>query len=295
VTIGGATTDEKLSIRGGNLHMVVNSSAPAGDILFGNTIGGTNYTRIHPSSAGRDLSLDWWNGASFSVGLKLEDTDGSISIPVSLAVGVGSALTSTGPGGALVASAYTDTTSASNISSGTLAAARGGAGTVTGALKGDGAGVVSQAAASDLSNGTVGSGAVVLSTSNIYPAIVNVKVSVDFSADGDTIVPVTALPSPFTRYLINTVRLSGASADLSTATAGVFTAAGGAGVAIVTAASAITVTATADATNNNAQTMTLNNAQTTSFTAAGQPNLYFRVAGTASGTGNVTIALTLLP
>ena len=36
--------------------------------------------------------------------------------------------------------------SASDLSAGTLAAARGGAGTITGALKGNGAGVVTQAA-----------------------------------------------------------------------------------------------------------------------------------------------------
>lgn len=58
-----------------------------------------------------------------------------------------------------------DTTNASNISSGTLASARGGAGAINGALKGNGAGVVSLAAASDLSNGVTGSGSVVLATS----------------------------------------------------------------------------------------------------------------------------------
>jgi hypothetical protein len=46
--------------------------------------------------------------------------------------------------------------SASNLNSGTLAAARGGAGTVSGALKGNGSGTVSQAACADLSNGAAG-------------------------------------------------------------------------------------------------------------------------------------------
>ncbi len=46
------------------------------------------------------------------------------------------------------------TSNASLLASGTVAAARGGAGTITGALKGSGAGVVSQAACADLTNGT---------------------------------------------------------------------------------------------------------------------------------------------
>lgn len=48
---------------------------------------------------------------------------------------------------------------------GIVPAANGGAGTINGALKGNGSGTVSQAAASDLSNGVTGSGSVVLATS----------------------------------------------------------------------------------------------------------------------------------
>src|SRR5665213_1719703 len=76
---------------------------------------------------------------------------------------------------------------------------------------------------------------------------------VDFNvANADTIIPVS-LPTPFTRYALNSIRISGASHSLTTATAGLFTAAAGGGVPIVTAASSITVSATADNTNNNLQ------------------------------------------
>lgn len=50
----------------------------------------------------------------------------------------------------------TDPLNATNLTSGTVAAARGGAGTINGALKGNGSGVVSQAACADLSNGATG-------------------------------------------------------------------------------------------------------------------------------------------
>lgn len=61
---------------------------------------------------------------------------------------------------AMTASATVPTTDLSGI----VPAANGGAGSINGALKGNGSGTVSQAAASDLSNGTTGSGSVVLAT-----------------------------------------------------------------------------------------------------------------------------------
>lgn len=116
------------------------------------------------------------------------------------------------------------------------------------------------------------------------------KASVNFNAgNADTSIPIT-LPTGFTRYRVNSVRLSGASASLSTATMGVFTAATGGGVAVVTAATAITVTSAAENTNNNTQQFTIANQNTISFNAA---TLFVRVA-TAQGsaaTGTVTIEI----
>lgn len=124
--------------------------------------------------------------------------------------------------------------------------------------------------------------------------MLTVSALVNFNAGAaDTAIPIK-LPPGCTRYNINTVWISGASHSLTTATAGLFTAAAGGGVAIVTAASAITVSATADATNNNMQSMTVNNGNTESYTAA---TLYWRV-GTAEGaaaTASVSICYRPLP
>lgn len=131
----------------------------------------------------------------------------------------------------------------------------------------------------------------------ISPTTVCFTQTVNFNAGNtDTIFPIT-LPTGFTRYCVSSVRISGASASLTTATAGVFTASAGGGVAVVTAASAITVSSTADATNNNTMAVAINNSNTTTYTLAGNPNLYFRVATPqgSTATAGVTIAIAPVP
>lgn len=112
------------------------------------------------------------------------------------------------------------------------------------------------------------------------------------SGNSDTVFPLL-LPVGFVRFQVSSVKISGASGSLTTATAGLFTGIAGAGVAIVTGASALTVNTAADATNNNAQAMTVNNANTETYLVASVPNLYFRVANPQGvpATANVTLAI----
>ena len=118
-------------------------------------------------------------------------------------------------------------------------------------------------------------------------------IGVNFNAaNSDNALPI-ALPAGHTRYRLDRVVIGNASHTLVTATCGLFTAAGGGGVAAVASGSAIAVSATADATANNMQSLALASA-VTSFTAA---TLYFRVqtAEGAPATGDVTIFYQPLP
>lgn len=96
----------------------------------------------------------------------LSDAAPSCSIDTTSA---GNITAGTLPSGRL-SGAYTGVTGLGTISAGVwngsvIGSAYGGAGAVSGALKANGAGTVSQAAAADLSNGVTGSGPVVLATS----------------------------------------------------------------------------------------------------------------------------------
>ena len=118
------------------------------------------------------------------------------------------------------------------------------------------------------------------------------RASVNFNAGAaDTAITIT-LPTGMTRYRVVACSISGASATLTTATAGLFTAAGGGGTAVVTAASAITVSTASENTNNNMQGMTVNNSTSQSYTAA---TLYFRVATPQGSAATGTVSVTYIP
>lgn len=122
-------------------------------------------------------------------------------------------------------------------------------------------------------------------------SIVSAPTTVDFSVAGDNLVTIL-LPTGFTRYKVTDVVISNASADISAATAGVFTATGGGGVAIVTGASVITVTTASDNTLNNTQSMTINAGGTESYTAG---TLKFRVSATAASGRTAKITIVVAP
>jgi hypothetical protein len=118
-------------------------------------------------------------------------------VATALGVNVGTAGAPVVNGGALgTPSSGTGTNitglNASNLSSGTVAAARGGAGTVTGALRADGSGNVSQAASSDLSDSgawtatgamtvACASGSGTLSASGAYKQIMAKTIAIRFT------------------------------------------------------------------------------------------------------------------
>lgn len=116
---------------------------------------------------------------------------------------------------------------------------------------------------------------------------INVK-AVNFnSANTDTAIAIN-LPTGCTTYLIQGIRISNASAVLTTSTVGVFTATGGGGVAVCTN-QANTLSTTAANTLNNIMAVP----QVTSNIGWTAPTLYFRV-GTAQGsaaTADVTVTI----
>lgn len=109
------------------------------------------------------------------------------------------------------------------------------------------------------------------------------------SANTDTPI-VIRLPAGITRYKAPTIRISGASATITTATCGVFTAAAAGGTAVITNPTTITVSSATESSNNNMQNITPTNNDTMSYN---NTTLYFRVitAQGSAATANVTIII----
>jgi len=110
------------------------------------------------------------------------------------------------------------------------------------------------------------------------------------SANTDT--PITiVLPPGYSRFLVNGVRASGASAALTTATFGVYTAPAAGGTAVV-GPTACTISTASEGTNNNTQLVQPPTAQTQSYI---NNLLYFRVITPQGSAATATVTVTLLP
>lgn len=124
--------------------------------------------------------------------------------------------------------------------------------------------------------------------------ISNIVTGINFNSS-NTDNPVTIIiPPNKTNYLIENVVINGASASISTATVGLYTAAAGGGTAIIVSSTAVTVTTSLANSNNNAQQIAVRNQSTMSYNLT---TLYFRVQtpqGSAA-TANVSINILALP
>ena len=129
---------------------------------------------------------------------------------------------------------------------------------------------------------------------NTLGSFVSTILGVNFNlANSDNAIQIP-LPTGNTRYRIENILISGANANLSTATCGVFTSTGASGTSVVTGGSAVTVTQTALDTINNMQNLTLNNQNTL---ALSDTVLYFRIANAAGlvATANLSVYYKPLP
>lgn len=132
-----------------------------------------------------------------------------------------------------------------------------------------------------------------LSITNMQAVLTSSILGVNFNAaNSDNPIPIP-IPAGFTRYRIHDILVSGASASLIAASAGVFTAAGGLGVTVVPNTSMTITTGVFDAVNS-LQAMPISNQNTIAFVDV---VLYFRVVSPqgSPATANVTINYEPLP
>lgn len=122
---------------------------------------------------------------------------------------------------------------------------------------------------------------------------------VNFNTSGDTTIAIKEPPNA-SRFQVESVRISGASGTLTTATAGAFTTTTtctGSGGTAIASDQAVTVSTSAEGTVNNSMKLTINNADTQSYLGSSVPNICFRI-GTPEGsarTADVTVTIIPLP
>ena len=153
----------------------------------------------------------------------------------------------------------------------------------------------SQATINDNGVGTIG--ASILNTTEYFPGVLFIRaIGVNFNSIADTALSIT-LPKGFTRYLISSVRITNASASLTTAKFGVFPTTGGGGTAIVASGTAITVSTASDATVNNMQQTSSINGAAMSYLVANTPTIYFRVTTVqgSAATADIDLFIFCLP
>lgn len=111
------------------------------------------------------------------------------------------------------------------------------------------------------------------------------------SANSDNAISIP-LPPGYSSYLVSECRIFNASASITAATCGLFTATAAGGTAIVTSGTAITVSATAPGSNNSAQKLTINNADTEAWNLG---TLYFRVQNAEGAPATASVLLIIIP
>lgn len=147
-------------------------------------------------------------------------------------------------------SATIDTTNAANISSGVLSQSRGGAGTISGVLKANGAGVVTQGACADLSNSAASCSIDATNAANISSGVLastrmpvglsrvlGTLRSANFNTTADQAIPII---STVTAFQIASIVVTNCSANLTTAAGGFYPTTAKGGTPIVAAIQAYT-------------------------------------------------------
>lgn len=110
------------------------------------------------------------------------------------------------------------------------------------------------------------------------------------SGNTDTAFPIV-LPTGYVRYVMNTVRISGCSATLGTATVGVFSGAGGTGTQVVASGTVPSITSASANTAGNTTTVTIATPATTTTLNFG--TLEFRVQTPQGSPASCTVTVTV--